>query len=69
MKKTLSEAKKIESELYTMLVNSSELLDIIHCSGAENLDRDELWLIRARVQDAVRAMNDLQVLRKNLPFV
>jgi hypothetical protein len=69
MEKTLSEANKIQSELYTMIVNAHELLGAIHTWGDETLDRDKLWLIRARVQDALRAMNDLQGLRKGLPMV
>jgi len=66
MIKTLSEANKIESEIYTKMVDSMDLLNNIHCWGDETIDRDKLWLLRARMQDAIRSMNDLKPLRKDL---
>ena len=69
MEKTLSKANEIESQVYTQMSNAMDLLDHIHSYGDESLDRKKLWEIRARMQDALRAMNDLQGLRKNLPYV
>jgi hypothetical protein len=69
MEKTLSEANKIQSELLTFIADAHELLATIHAYGPADLDRDKLWDIRARVQDALRAMHDLQGIRKGLPLV
>lgn len=69
MKKTNADADIIESEIYIKMEDAMELLNDIHCWGDENVDRNKLWLQRARLQDALRAMNDLQTLRKNLPWV
>ena len=66
MIKTLSEANKIESEVYTKIREGMDLLDNIHCWGDKTLDRDKLWELRARMQDAIRVMDDLKPLRKGL---
>jgi len=66
MKKTLSEANKIESQILTKMVDSMDLLNNIHCWGDKDLNRDKLWLIRARLQDAIRSMHDEKPLRKDL---
>lgn len=68
MKKTLSEAKTIESEIYTKMVIAKELIDHIYSYG-DGSQLKELWEIRARLQDALRAMNDLNSIRKGLPYV
>jgi hypothetical protein len=68
MKKTLSEANKLESKILTEMVHTMDLLNSIHCWGDDNLDRDKLWEIRARLQDAIRAMHDEKALRKNLEY-
>ena len=64
MEKTNKEAIKIEHEVYNHLINAMDLLDHIHAWGDETVDRDKLWEQRARVQDAIRALNDLKPLRK-----
>jgi hypothetical protein len=69
MKRTLSEANKIQSELHTFICDAMDLLNDIHVWGDHDLDRNKLWQIRARVQDAQRAMMDLHQLRKDLPYV
>ena len=69
MTKTNVEANIIESEILTKMRDAMDLLDNIHCWGDETVNRDKLWLQRARLQDAIRAMYDLQALRKDLPFV
>lgn len=68
MKKTLSEANKIESKILTEMIHSLDLLNNIHCWGPEDLNRDKLWDLRARLQDAIRAMHDLKPLRKDLEY-
>jgi hypothetical protein len=69
MERTLAQAEKIETELLNQIADANELLADIHVWGDYNLDRTELWKIRARVQDALRAMHDLHQLRKSLPYV
>lgn len=68
-RRTLGKAKSIESNLYETMRDAMKRLDDIHCWGPENLDRDALWELRARVQDAIRAMCDEAPLRKDLPFI
>lgn len=58
-----SVANKIESEILTKMVGALELLNHIH-TWHKNVDRDKLWENRARLQDAIRAMNDEKSLRK-----
>ncbi len=69
MIKTNTQANIIESEILTKMVDAMDLLNNIHCWGDETVNRDALWLQRERLQDAIRAMHDLQTLRKDLPFV
>ena len=58
----------MEKEVYKKLISlHSELGDFITYEPDEN-KRLEMFKIRARIQDALRAMEDKQTLRKELPF-
>lgn len=65
--RTIQDARQIENDTYQTLRNAMSKLDDIHVwSKDESLNRDELWIYRARLQDALRIMEDLKPLRKDL---
>lgn len=67
--KSLIQAYNIQEKLITELHQAHEELSHIHSNLDNTQGMDELWKIRARVQDALRSIIDLQPLRKDLPMV
>lgn len=58
----------MEREVYKKLISMhSEIGDFITYEPNEN-KRMEMFKIRERIQDSLRAMQDKQTLRKDLPY-
>jgi len=56
-------AIKIEVDIISKVEDAMKALDDIH-TWHKDVDREMLWEVRARIQDALRALNDEKVLRK-----